>query len=69
MRRHSVVVQTHHINYGSLDGTIPEVTVRVWKGEHFILTLMSRRKRVSKGFIEALQGFISKNEKNAEELK
>lgn len=60
---HSTVVQTHHISY------IPEITVRVYKGEHFCLTLMGRRKRISKGFIVALKDFILKNEQNAEELK
>jgi len=67
-KRYSAVVQTHHIRYGSLDGTIPEITVNVWKGEHFILTLMGRRKRISKGFIEALKDYILKNEQVSEVL-
>ena len=67
-RRYSTVVQTHHISYGSLDGTVPEITVKVWKGEHFILTLMGRRKRISKGFIEALKDYILKNEQVSEVL-
>lgn len=68
-KRHSLVVQTHHIQYRSLDGSVPDITVRVWKGEHFIVHLLGRRKRISKGFIVALKDWLEKNEKHAEELK
>lgn len=66
---HSTVVQPHHVQYASLDGKTPEIVVRVWKGEHWLLTWMNRRKRISKGFIFSLKFFIEKNEKYAEELK
>lgn len=48
---------------------MPEITVRVWKGEHLLLTWLLRRKRISKGFIVALKDWLSKNEKYAEELR
>lgn len=61
-RRHSAVVQVHHISY------IPEVTVRIWKGEHFIIHMLLRRKRISKGFIEALRKWLAEHESQAVEL-
>jgi len=54
------VIQKHHIT--------PEQVVKVYKGEHEILTKLSWRKRVSKGFIEALKDWISKNEDKAVQL-
>lgn len=59
---HSVVVQTHHIFYN------PEVTVRLWKGEHWIAHQMLRRKRISKGFIRFLEQWLADNREKAEEL-
>ena len=58
------VIQEHHICYK------PEVTVHLYKGEHWILTQLQRRTRhVSKGFIRALKAWIVLNEHNAKELK
>ncbi len=62
-RRYSTVVQTHHITY------FPEWTVRCFKGEHYVLTLLQRRKRVSEGLLEALSQFIYANAQSAEALK
>jgi hypothetical protein len=57
-----VVIQEHHISYN------PEVKVRIYKGEHMILTKLSWRKRVSKGFIKGLKIWIQENEAKAVEL-
>lgn len=57
------VFQTHHINYS------PEITVVIYKGEHWILTLLGRRKKISCGFIEALERFIETNRSVAVELR
>jgi len=58
------ITQSHHISYD------PEVTVRIYKGEHSILTKIQWycKKSVSKGFIKALKHFIALNEDKAEEL-
>ncbi len=40
------VIQTHHISYD------PEITVRIYKGEHWLLTQLHRRRWISKGFIK-----------------
>ena len=57
------VVQPHHITYE------PEWIVPIFKGEHFSITKMLRRKRVSKGFLIALADFIEKNKQKAENCK
>jgi hypothetical protein len=56
------IIQNHHISYN------PEVKVQVFKGEHFILTLIQRRKRFSKGFLLALTSEIKRIELNAVDL-
>ena len=58
-----IVIQTHHISYED-----PEVKVRIYKGEHMILTKLSWRKKVSKGFVKALKMWIQENEAKAVEL-
>ena len=62
-RRYSTVIQSHHISYD------PEVTVRVFKGEHYVLTLLGRRKRISAGLLAALEDFAQSNWLKAENLK
>jgi hypothetical protein len=59
-----MIVQTHHISHD------PEITVRVSKGEHRILSLMEwyTRKTVSKGFIKALRAYLALNEDRAVEI-
>jgi hypothetical protein len=54
-KRHSIV-QTHHISYN------PEVKVKVFKGEHYILTLIQRRRKFSKGFVQGLESEIPRIE-------
>lgn len=58
------VIQSHHISYD------PEVTVRVYRGEHECLTKIDRysRKTLGAGFIRALKAWIALNEHRAEEL-
>ena len=46
------VIQEHHISYE------PEKTVLIYKGEHYILTLLQWRRYISKGLIEALKQFV-----------
>jgi hypothetical protein len=50
------VVQNHHITYN------PEWIVPIFKGEHYILSLMSWRKKTSQGFIIALKEYIRTHE-------
>jgi len=58
------VTQEHHISYK------PEVTVIIFKGEHWILTQLARRtKNVSSGFLAAVKVWVALNEGNAKELR
>ena len=63
-RPYSRVIQEHHITYN------PEWKVKVFKGEHWILTQMSRftKKDVSVGFLIALNHFLQTNKARAKEL-
>jgi len=59
-RRRKPFIQGHHISYD------PEIVVKVWVGEHWILTQLGRRtKRVSIGFIVSLKIWLRDNEKRA----
>lgn len=58
------VIQTHHISYD------PEVTVRLRKCEHLLLTRLQWycKKQVSRGFLTALKVFIALSEDKAKEV-
>ena len=56
------VIQNHHITYS------PEWKVPVYKGEHWILSQMQRRRKLSRGFMAALHHFLDENESKAVEL-
>ena len=56
-------IQTHHISYD------PEITVKLYKGEHWTITILNRRKKnVSQGFLRCLQEYIEKHKYDAVEL-
>lgn len=63
MTKKKTVIQQHHISYD------PEVKVTIYKGEHWILTQLQRRKKISAGLIKALKVFVALHENNAKELK
>ena len=57
------IIQKHHISYE------PEITVKIYKGEHWALTVLKRRtKNMSKGFLKCLQAYIKEHEKDAIDL-
>jgi len=58
------VIQTHHL------GRDPEITVRITKGEHNVLTKINwyTKKFVSKGFVKALKHWLALNEDRAEDV-
>ena len=56
------VIQHHHISYD------PEIVVPIYKGEHWVITQLQRRKYISKGFIKTLKHFIAINEDQAQDL-
>jgi len=85
-RPYSNVIQEHHISYcashilnpdkfpckgcPNRNKTIGCWIVRVFKGEHWILTQMSRftQKKVSKGFLTAINQFLEENKGRATEI-
>jgi len=51
-----ICLQKHHICYD------PEITVRILKGEHMVITLINRHtKNVSTGFILCLEKWIEEH--------
>jgi hypothetical protein len=62
-RKRRSVIQNHHIVYD------PPWIVKIYKGEHWALTILNRRKRVSKGLIKALEYFIRQNRETAIDLE
>jgi len=58
-RRKSGVIQEHHISYE------PEIKVRMYQGEHWVITQLNRRKKISKGFIASLKKWLWENQDKA----
>ena len=65
------IVNKHHIVYPSPDHPEQEKVVKVFKGEHEILTKINlyTRKEVSVGFLSALSIFVALNSDRAVEIK
>ena len=62
------VIQEHHIIYGNKEHKQEDEKVKLYKGEHWAITQLQRRKNFSKGFIKALKVWILLNEEKAVEL-
>lgn len=60
------VIQEHHLVYqkGKPEEKIGE-TVLLYKGEHWAITLLQRRKNISKGFIRAIEFWLDENKEKA----
>lgn len=69
-RRRKNVVQEHHLEYQRKDEVFEKTgeTVLLYKGEHWAITLMQRRKNISQGFLRALEYWISKVKDSAVDL-
>jgi len=59
------IVQNHHIIYANTELVQIERTVRIFKGEHWLLTNLSRRSNISRGFIISLKVWLALNEHKA----
>ena len=61
------VIQNHHISYP--DEPDGEITVKIYKGEHWAITILNRRKKnMSKGFLRCLQEYIDTHKDMAVDL-
>ncbi len=56
------IIQRHHVSYE------PEVTTTVFKGEHWVLCQLARRKHLSKGFLKCLEQYVKDHWHIAKEL-
>ena len=65
--KRTYVIQNHHLAYQRKDKVKVKTgeTVRLYKGEHWAITLMQRRKYISKGFIRALEFWIEQHREGA----
>jgi hypothetical protein len=61
-RRSRPVVQEHHITY------TPEWTVKLYQGEHWVVTQMQRRRHWSRGAITAMRYILEQADKVAVDL-
>ena len=67
MTAKSRVVQVHHLEYQRKD-EVPDKkgeTVRLYKGEHWAITQLQRRRYISKGFLRAIEYWIENVRENA----
>ena len=63
------IIQNHHISYGDPETGEPEVKVKIYKGEHWAITILNRRKKnMSKGFLTCLQKYIDEHIDKAVDL-
>jgi hypothetical protein len=62
------IIQNHHIIYANKEHKQEDCMVMIYKGEHFVLTQLQRRRNISKGFIKALKHWIILNEDKSKEL-
>ena len=64
------VIQTHHLEYQRKD-EIKEKrgeTVRIYKGEHWAITQLQRRKKISKGFLRAIEFWVESVRETAKDI-
>lgn len=69
VKRGKFVIQRHHLEYQ--EGVFAEKTgetVLLYRGEHWAITQMQRRKHISKGFLKALKFWIQSVEEKAIDL-
>jgi hypothetical protein len=59
--KNNKIIQEHHLEYQDkrlVEEKVGE-TVLLYKGEHWAITQLQRRKNISQGFIRALEFWIS----------
>jgi hypothetical protein len=62
------IVQNHHVMYANKKHGQKDVEARVYKGEHWLLTNLSRRTHISRGFVISLKLWLALNEHKAVDL-
>jgi len=64
-----LITQKHHIIYESETHKQKEEVVKIYKGEHWIVTQLGRRKNISNGFVKVIKVWLALNEDRAKELE
>ena len=62
------IIQTHHIIYENTEHKQKEITVKIYKGEHWISSQLQRRRYISRGFLKYLRHWIVIHEDEATNL-
>lgn len=60
-----MIIQKHHLIYADEKHKQREETVKLYRGEHWVIVQLNRRKNISKGFIKSLKLWILLNEDKA----
>lgn len=64
-----IVIQNHHLIYENKEHKQKEHVVKIFKGEHWAITILQRRKNFSEGCIKALELLILLNKDKAIKLQ
>jgi len=67
-KKAKLITQKHHLIYASEGHKQEEVTGRIYKGEHWIISQLQRRRNVSKDFLKSLRLWELLNEERAVDL-
>ena len=68
MAKNKPILNRHHIIYACPEHRQGEIVATIYKGEHWLLTNLSRRKNISKGFCKSLRVWLALNEDKAIDL-
>ncbi len=58
-RKRGQCIQTHHLSYE------PEITVKVFRKEHWVFTMLDRFNPISEGLIKGLRYWVKENKDRA----
>jgi len=63
-----LVIQNHHLIYENAEHKQKEVTAKIFRGEHWVISQLNRRKNISRGFIQSLDLWLLLNRDKARDL-
>ena len=67
-KKAKLITQKHHLIYASEGHKQEEEICRIYKGEHWILTQLQRRKNISVGFLKSFHLWELLNKERAVDL-
>lgn len=63
------IIQKHHLVYENEEHKQKEIVEPIFKGEHWLITHLNRRKNISKGFVKHMKMWLALHEDEARDLK